>query len=488
VQVAPDISAEKLSAFYQRQPLALVRRDIAQLYGYRWAWRPSKVKPPGNWYLSRDERTRSWERQLRQESRDVLRSRQVQLLAKAKRLLQTKPEDAASLPADEQDLLAYIDGFRAGFDVLCSLTPQEQARLIDTGNVSMDRAIPHSVQTRVLDMLRRTAPDSSELKGKLEFDLASSGSATEYSPGQSDWYWLRVRDEDGRFLAQGLALTPEAAHGQPPLPCAELTQKSAKTLPSDGRALAADPRLQTIVPFGGKPYDFEEALALIAATTKLSIVSDYYTTPQPKVVLHDQTGYNAVAWLCKIYSHVFAFREGRLLVRDSEWPRRMAHEVPLAVLDGIKASGDLGTLNYEQSLAAATLNRDQLLNLPLHRYRVGWDADSEAHLWLRLAAGLRPAERLRLESPAGLSVRDLGQGGKAALRALWVERWQVHGYSPEVLTLRLERPKTEADGTNAVVTFAIRLQGAKKDSRLLIPVSPSQKSEGPAPRQAGGKQ
>ena len=284
---------------------------------------------------------------------------------------------------------------------------------------------------------------------------------------------------DGSSVGLKLPLTPTAAdHGSGALAlrmagfCDAVTPEPLNKLGMDKAVKTS----QTDKRDSGSLM-FAECLGAIHDATGVPAVSDFYTLPLRLFSISGKTGAQAVKEIAGIGHHHHHWDGSALLFRNDDWPDLMPVEVPLRILERLRAletrpPNELHSLTLEQSLVAASLERRRAPFLTFYGMPALWARDSNAYLLLRFLATLSPPQWVALRGSDGLIPENLTRGQQDALDTLGMEMWEKGGRHPQVTSLKLRESVVAEPGKptvdRAVCTFHIEAPDGVRDETVSI--------------------
>lgn len=504
IRVAKDISDEKLDVFVEDYPLGKLQRNIAALFGYRWAISPGTEANPV-YLLWRDANTRARQERLRALKKEHTEKRLHDDVDNIKRVLDMKDEDVQKLTGDERAFADYARG-EPGLRLLSGLAGSNPDAIFGDGYQGNPAAL--------------SADDAKQLQGALKgfggvfagksvqdfpqfaVELPGHNQQTNMDTG-GNLFSISVKqggDDEGHFFA----LTPEALKRRAERPDEGLLNEYMRGFrPRDGKPDLSDPRLDKpmkqakvrLVKYGTRTWtedteDFNAGLQRIAVSTGVPILSDYYTIQLANQSLTGLTARAAVKRLYETFGRTCVAKDGALLFRNNDWPNLMPGEIPNRFVDALTAAATQdkaqnAALNFNQSLIASALTDEQLKNLGSIGWYALWSSSDEQKAILRFTNLLTSLQRGQLEGPQGLDLSVLPDTLAQAFGEFYTARWTAGGFAPRVLSVRLQRnfhPPTEPqEQPYAAFTFSIAGGGDTKESTLFIRVAPDKT----APRSEG---
>lgn len=492
IHVAKDISDEKLDVFVEDCPLGKLQKDLATLFGYRWSIAPGTEASPV-YVLWRDANTRSRQERLRKMKKEHVEKRLHDDVDNIKRILDMKDEDVQNLPADGRQFAEYVRGEPA-FRLLFSLAGKDAEALFGDGFQGNASDLSGAGSKLMESTLSKFSPEYAGESVKYAIGLPGHSKESHLSV-DANMFCVTVMKGDGNQEGRFFALTPEALKHSAERPDEGLlTEYMRGFRPADGKPDLSDPRLDKpmkqpkvrVVKYGTRTWtdeteDFNAGLQRISATSGVPIVSDYYTQNLSNQSLKGLTAREAVKRLYAAFGRTCVSKDGTLLFRNNDWPDLMPREIPnriaVALTKAATPGGDYPNwLNFDQSLIACTLTDERLDNVG----SIGWYApgcgSEENRAILRFVNLLTPLQRGQLESSSGTDLSNLPDSLAQAFEVFYNARWTKAGYSPRVLSVRLQRnahpPAEVPSQTYALFTFSTVSEGATKESSLDLCVAP----------------
>ncbi len=370
----------------------------------------------------------------------------------------SEPE-ISDLPEAERAFAENVQGdlFRSGYQLLVGLSAEERQSLLAGAGLTWRIGDVPEERWKVLDDLVDVGPtDSDPLTAPIV--RVEAPYAARLSGDRSDVIRIVSISRNGGLATFPLPLTWQALQDQVAPPDLEYVESAMKPfLAATSRNAPESPRLKKMISAEKNPPKFPVhttpihlALRRIARTSGVPIVSDYYTLPTR--MPFDVTGKTideALRLIGQDVRYTVRWQEGTLLVRTNDWPNLMVREVPLDMIDALEAMAAEdrdadGLITYQQSLLAAALPDEQLLNLPVYGWMAPWSITEEGRALVRFLAALSPVQRNTLASPEGLPfVAIRGRAGEA-LTSYIKGLWNHAGGDRDIRAVRLRRVSRDA--------------------------------------------